>query len=168
MTKVSAGYWSYTIDLGKETGATVCFNNGSGSWDSNNGSNYPVGVGAYLVTSGVGVSRMDSTATPTVTPTQGNKAVVYYKRSASTSWSNAYIHYKVNNGKWTTSPGVNMTKISAGYWSYTIDLGKETEATVCFNNGSGSWDSNGNSNYTVRVGSSLVTNGSVSTNVKTD
>ena len=51
--------------------------------------------------------------TPTPSNVVGNKAVVYYQRSASTSWTNAYIHYKVN-GQWTTAPGVKMEKISGG------------------------------------------------------
>ena len=97
------------------------------------------------------------TVTPTVTPSDKNTVVVYYKRAANTSWKNAYVHYKVNNGRWTTAPGVKMTKISAGYWKYTIDLGKETGATLCFNNGSGTWDNNGGNNYTCTKGTYNVT-----------
>ena len=98
-----------------------------------------------------------STTTPTVTPVDNNTVVVYYKRATNTSWTNAYIHYKVNNGKWTTAPGVKMTKISAGYWKYTIDLGKETGATLCFNNGAGTWDNNDKLNYTCTQGTYYVT-----------
>ena len=185
MTKISGGYWSYTINLGNETGATVCFNNGSGSWDSNNGANYTVGKGAYLVTSGSGATQMEATAAPTSTPTVKptttpivkptvtptvvpgkNQVTVYYKRSENTSWTDAYMHYKVNNGAWTVAPGVKMTKISGGYWSYTINLGNETRATLCFNNGSGSWDSNNSANYTVGKGTWLVTSGSGATQME--
>ena len=98
------------------------------------------------------------TATPTVAPTEtpvSNKVVVYYKRSANTSWSKAYVHYKVN-GVWTKSPGVKMEKISAGYWKVTIDLGETTDAILCFNNGSGSWDTNSNKKYEVKAGEYLV------------
>ena len=173
MEKVSAGYWAYTIDLGTQTGATVCFNNGNGTWDSNSSANYKVEVGTSLVTNGTVTKMGDVTPTPTVsTPTPSpvtptptvvvgtNKAVVYYQRSSSTSWTDAYVHYKVN-GTWTKSPGVKMDKISAGYWMYTIDLGTATEATLCFNNGNGTWDNNSKANYTVEVGTSLVTNGTV-------
>ena len=49
MEKVSAGYWKVTINLGNETGATMCFNNGKGTWDSNSSKNYTVKAGTYLV-----------------------------------------------------------------------------------------------------------------------
>ena len=77
----------------------------------------------------------------------GNTMAVYYKNS---SWSKAYIHYKVN-GTWTTVPGVKMkdSDNSEYTWMYTIDLGEATSAVVCFNNGSGSWDSRNGSNYTL-------------------
>lgn len=177
MEKVSAGYWKYTIDLGTATEATMCFNNGNGSWDSNSSKNYTVYVGSYLVDqTKKTVTKMDAevtqspvntatptqapvnTVTPTVAPTDepsGQTATVYYKKSSSTSWTKAYAHYKVN-GVWTVSPGVKMTKVSTGYWKITIDLGTASEATICFNNGSGSWDSNSGKNYTVYAGTYLV------------
>ena len=260
MVKESAGYWKITLDLGDTTEATMCFNNGSGSWDSNSSKNYTVYAGTYLVNqttktvtllatqapskteaptvaptqvptqvptvaptqvptavptvaptqaptaiptavptavptqaptavptavptqaptavpteAPTAVPTQAPTAVPTAVPTQAptvaptatatvvptqtpvtNMVTVYYKRSASTSWKNAYVHYKVN-GTWTVSPGVAMEKVSAGYWKLTINLGTATEATMCFNNGSGSWDSNSSKNYTVYVGSYLV------------
>ena len=51
-----------------------------------------------------------------------------------------------------------MEKISAGYWKYTIDLGTATEATACFNNGNGTWDNKDKANYTLKAGTSLVSN----------
>ncbi|MBQ3783596.1 MAG: CotH kinase family protein [Lachnospiraceae bacterium] len=98
------------------------------------------------------------TQAPTVAPTEqpvSNTATVYYKRSASTSWKNAYMHYKVN-GVWTISPGVAMTKESAGYWKVTVDLGDATEALVDFNTGDGTWDNNSKKHYTVYAGTCLV------------
>ena len=79
-----------------------------------------------------------------------NTVKVYYKNS---SWSKAYVHYKVN-GTWTSVPGVKMEASDrSGYtWMYTIDLGDTTSATLCFNNGNGSWDSKNGSNYTVGTG----------------
>ena len=97
------------------------------------------------------------TSTPPVPPANKNTVVVYYNRGTGTSWTDAYVHYKVNKGTWTTAPGVKMTKISAGYWKCTIDLGKETGATLCFNNGNGTWDSNGGNNYTCTKGTYNVT-----------
>lgn len=87
-----------------------------------------------------------------ILPQDSNLATVYYNNN---SWNDAYIHYKVNNGEWTSVPGVKMENASDmdGYtYKYVIDLGTETEATVCFNNGNGSWDSRNGSNYTVSKG----------------
>ena len=88
-----------------------------------------------------------------------NTVKVYYKNS---SWSKAYVHYKVN-GSWTSVPGVKMESSDrSGYtWMYTIDLGDTTSATLCFNNGSGSWDSKNGSNYTVGTGAYGVSSGNV-------
>lgn len=97
------------------------------------------------------------TKTPVVTstPVTSNKLVLTYKRSSSTSWKNAYIHYKLN-GVWTTSPGTKMTKKSNGVWEITIDMGKAKDIVVCFNNGSGSWDSNGSKNYSLTNGTYVI------------
>jgi len=177
MEKVSAGYWKLTIALGNTTEVKICFNNGNGSWDSNSSKNYMVYAGAYLVDQTTKkvtkIEVQEPTAVPTATPTTspvtsgnptvvptqtpiGNTVTVFYKRATDTSWTDAYAHYKVNNGKWTTSPGVKMEKVSAGYWKVTIDLGNETGATMCFNNGKGTWDSNSSKNYTVKAGTYLV------------
>lgn len=45
----------YTIDLGDAEYANVCFNDGSGSWDNNNGQNYRFEAGTYGCSGGVTV-----------------------------------------------------------------------------------------------------------------
>ena len=95
-----------------------------------------------------------------VKDTTSNVATVYYNNS---SWSKAYIHYRVGNGTWTSVPGVAMdaTSEQSGYkWKYVIDLGDADNATVCFNNGNNSWDSNNGSNYNVTSGQIGIKNGS--------
>lgn len=50
---VECGNWhKKVITLGPATGAQLTFNNGSGAWDSNGGSNYQVGTGYIKVASG--------------------------------------------------------------------------------------------------------------------
>lgn len=150
-----AGYThKYTIDLGEEKGVTVCFNDGNGNWDSDNERNYYFGVGTYGYADGKYSEITSPTVgpTPTATPVSGKKSVLYY---ANDNWSQAYVHYKVGNGEWTTVPGVKMetSNEQSGYtWKYTIDLGNESEATVCFNNGSGAWDSRNEANYLIYEG----------------
>ncbi len=99
-----------------------------------------------------------------VTPTpyvEKNVATVYYTgtdKTGSKNWtSKCNIHFKVN-GTWTSAPGVKMTAVdsSKAMYVYTIDLGDATEATVCFNNGSGKWDSNDGKNYVVKAGTNYV------------
>lgn len=154
-----SGYtWKYIIDLGTATEAIVCFNNGNGLWDSKNQSNYKVYAGTYGIKdeSVHKLQTIVTTATPNI-----NKVDVYYY---NTSWSNAYIHYKVGDGEWTQSPGKKMNSTSEQYgymWKYTIDLGTATEATVCFNNGNGAWDSRNQANYKVYAGSYGIKNETV-------
>ena len=49
---VDGYYYAITIDLGQADKLTACFNNGSGAWDSNNGSNYTFGAGYYTFSNG--------------------------------------------------------------------------------------------------------------------
>lgn len=86
---------------------------------------------------------------------------IYYYNSA---YSNAYIHYRTGTGTWTTAPGVLMCNSDEqnGYtWKYVIDLGDESQASICFNNGDGSWDNNNSQDYTVSEGIYGIKNGSV-------
>lgn len=138
--KNTASTWDkQTADLSVPTGEKNCFlpssskNKASGKWYAYSGETTPTATATATI---VATSTPDSAA---------HSVTVYYKRSASTSWKNAYIHYKVN-GTWTKSPGVSMQKISAGYWKYSFSLGNTNEAIACFNNGLGSWDSNGKNN----------------------
>ncbi|MFD2876602.1 carbohydrate binding domain-containing protein [Paenibacillus rhizoplanae] len=209
-----AGYNKITINIGAATQLEACFNNSSGTWDSNGGSNYLFGTGTWTYTptgniqAGGPVTPTASptatptvaptatptvaptvvptlaptatptvapTATPTVTPTvaptatpvptatpAGNTATIYYK---NTAFSNAYIHYKLDGATvWTTSPGVQMQASDfTGYKSITIPLGSATGLTAAFNNGSGTWDSNGGNNYHFGTGSSSLAGGSLTT-----
>lgn len=150
---MNSGYGVATIELGSETKLTACFNNGNGSWDNNGSKNYTFGTGTYTVTNGSISSGAPSiaTATPTVAPTvqptqtPSGKVTVYYKSS-----STAYAHYKVGNGSWTSVPGKLMSSSDvSGYKSIEISASSSDTITICFNNGSGSWDNNGGNNYTL-------------------
>ncbi|KHL92446.1 alpha-amylase [Paenibacillus sp. IHB B 3415] len=237
-----AGYNKITINIGAATQLEACFNNGSGTWDSNGGSNYLFGTGTWTYTptgqiqagapavptatptvtptaaptatptvaptatptatptvaptatptaaptatptvaptatptaAPTATPTVAPTATPTVAPTAtptttpvptatpvGNTATIYYKNSA---YSNSYIHYKLDGATvWTTSPGVQMQASAfSGYKAITIQLETATGLTAAFNNGSGTWDNNGGSNYHFNVGSSSLTGASLST-----
>ncbi|MEK3794740.1 carbohydrate binding domain-containing protein [Paenibacillus sp. FSL R7-0204] len=89
-----------------------------------------------------------SAAALIVTPA-GNSVTIYYKQG----YTNPYIHYRPVGGTWTTSPGVAIPAAEvAGYNKVTINIGAATQLEACFNNGSGTWDSNGGSNYLFGTG----------------
>jgi chitodextrinase len=59
------GYAKYTVNLGSATQLEAAFNNGSGTWDSNNGSNYFFPTGTSTFNAGVitaGAPVVDSTS----------------------------------------------------------------------------------------------------------
>lgn len=92
------------------------------------------------------------TKTVVISQNQTNSKTVtlYY---ANDSYKNAYIHYKVGNGNWTSGHGVKMTRTyeKSGYtWKYVIEVEEgNPQVTVCFNDGNGNWDSNNGANYVV-------------------
>lgn len=175
------GYNKISINIGSATQLEACFNNGSGTWDSNNQLNYMfnTGVSTYTpsstggagtVTAGAPQGASPTTAptatpiptstpvvtatsvtTPTPTPTSGSTVTVYYKQGFTTP----YIHYRPAGGTWTVVPGVPMPAAEiAGYNKITINIGSATQLEACFNNGSGTWDSNNQLNYFFNPGTS--------------
>ena len=53
MDTACTGWKKKTIDLGTATSFQVTFNNGSGSWDNNQGRDYTIGTGTSTVKNGV-------------------------------------------------------------------------------------------------------------------
>ncbi|MFC5704061.1 carbohydrate binding domain-containing protein [Cohnella faecalis] len=228
-----AGYNKITVSIGSATQLEACFNNGSGTWDSNNGSNYLFGVGTWTYTptgnivAGAPIVDTEAPSVPTnvtaqastastanvswsastdnvavtgydvyrngtkvgstastsyldtglaggtaysytvkaydaagnksdlstppaiATTSAGNNVTIYYKQGYTTP----YIHYRPAGGTWTTSPGtaIPVSEIP-GYNKITINLGSASQLEACFNNGSGTWDSNNGANYLFGVG----------------
>lgn len=138
----------YTIDLNGYSYASLCFNNGNGSWDNNSGQNYRVYAGVYTYQNG------------SFTPVSTNNSVtVYYK-----GFSTPYIHYQTGSGNWTVIPGfamANTTEISGYTHKYTINLGNADYTNVCFNDGNGNWDSNYGQNYQFQPGVYTYQNGQI-------
>lgn len=179
MEKVSAGYWKITVSSSADAEIKVCFTIGNDDWDNNSKNNYKITTGkTNIVDQKKSIVTVDETAViPTVAPTntaagtEDTKTIVLYKRSTTTSWTKAYIYYTTNNGaSWITGYGVEMTKISDGYWWYTISSSADAKIKVCFNNGSGTWDSNTNEqNYSVETGkASLVDSSTKTVSITTD
>ena len=103
-----------------------------------------------------GVSLLGYTGGDTPTASQ---TVIYYK-----GYSTPYIHYQVGSGSWTNAPGYAMTATSekSGYThKYTIELGSQSYANVCFNDGKGNWDSRNGANYRFEKGTYTYSNGTM-------
>ena len=146
-----------TVDLGSAAGLQATFNNGSGTWDNNAGSDYDLGTGSITVKDGV-VAHSDPCAGSE--PETPHSATVYYS-ARSLGWTTVNLHYQPAGGSWTTVPGVGMAEACAGWWSRTVDLGSATSLKAAFNNGNGVWDNNNGADYTIPAGTSTVENNTV-------
>ncbi len=145
MTNVSGSTYKATFPSTYD-GAKVIFNDTNNQTPGQNQAGYTIKADGLYNVNGYKGQYVDPTPTPTPTPTpETNEITLYYK----TTNSSEYVHYKIGNGSWTTAPGVAMSNASvSGYKTITIDLGTETTLKACFNNGNGSWDNNGGSDYT--------------------
>ncbi|MGQ4386255.1 carbohydrate binding domain-containing protein [Streptomyces sp. SAS_270] len=141
-----------TVDLGSAAGLQATFNNGSGTWDNNGGSNYALGTGTITVKDGV-IAHSDPCADSGTG--SGNQAKVYYSTTTS-GWTTANIHYAPAGGSWTTAPGVGMEAACTGWWKKTLDIGTATSLKAAFNNGNGVWDNNNSADYTIPTGTTTV------------
>ncbi len=97
MNAACTGWKVKTLDLGAATGAQVTFNNGSGTWDSRNGANYPVGTGVSSIANGT-ISTTDpclndDATAPTVPG--GLAASAITSTSATVSWTASTDHVGV-------------------------------------------------------------------------
>ncbi|MEW9702947.1 carbohydrate binding domain-containing protein, partial [Paenibacillus sp. SI8] len=150
------GYATVTLNIGAATQLEAAFNDGNGTVDNNNNSNYTFGAGTWTYTPGTsGAAGTIVSGTPVV---DGNKVTVYYKKGFSTP----FIHYRPANGTWTTSPGKAIPDAEAaftGYGKITIDIGTASQLEAVFNNGSNTWDNNNTKNYFFNVGSWIYTPG---------
>ena len=143
-----ANVWSCTnAAVSNATGAIVCFHNGSGLYDNNDGANWSISIrdcDAAVFTNGVSLN-------PAV-PTAGQTVTVSYDAVGRNlaSATNVNIHYGYNGSGWTTPPGAAMTKVGS-YWTYSYVIPAEaTSIVMCFNNGS-TWDNNSANNWTFTV-----------------
>ncbi|MFF0559580.1 carbohydrate binding domain-containing protein [Streptomyces sp. NPDC004266] len=149
-----------TVDLGSAAGLRAAFNDGNGTWDNNGGADYALGTGSITVKDGA-VAHSDPCAD--TIPTPAAKATVYYS-TESLGWSTANIHHQPAGGAWTAVPGVGMQAACTGWWKREIDLGTAASLKAAFNNGNGTWDNNGGSDYTIGTGVSTVRNRVVTAN----
>ncbi|MEV6015119.1 MULTISPECIES: carbohydrate binding domain-containing protein [unclassified Streptomyces] len=162
MEAACADWVKETVDLGSATGLQATFNNGSGTWDNNGGSNYALGTGTITVKDGVIAHSDPCAGTGTGSGTQ---ATVYYS-TATSGWTTANIHYAPTGGSWTTVPGVGMEAACTGWWKKTLDIGTATSLKAAFNNGNGVWDNNNSADYAIPSGTTTVKDRTVTADAK--
>ena len=126
------GWWSYTADLGATTSAEVTFNNCSGAWDSNGGSNYQIAAGSWLVEAGkVTAGKLGNQApVAKVSPAASTIAVggsVTFSAIDSTDSDGTIASYKWSDG----STGSSLTKSfdTAGTYNITVTVTDDKGAT---------------------------------------
>lgn len=144
MTSEGNGWWSKTINVVSDSYEFV-FNNGSGTWDNNNGKDYisrlSLGSTIYVSNNIINLGSIYTGSAPV------NITIRYYRPD----WSTVKIHYNNGSGTWTTSPGEDMVNEGNGWWSKTVNVVGSSYEFV-FNNGSGTWDNNGGQNYKANIG----------------
>lgn len=164
---LKAEYLNYQSDRYNSYSFKITKNGVTNTYSADSTGTYvwtPSEAGTYTITAIFSTftgARYEKQITYTAEAVNKNTVTIYY----STGWSKANIHYSVGNGGWTGVPGVAMTKTSerAGYThKFVIDLGSASYATICFNDGNGSWDSRNGQNYKVYARVYGVKNGQVS------
>ncbi|THA77547.1 alpha-amylase [Streptomyces sp. A0642] len=159
MEKACTDWVKKTVPLGTAQGMQATFNNGSGLWDNNAGSNYDLGSGNITVKDGI-VAHSDPCAgtgpDPDPSPTGGSNTASVYYSTAGVGWTTTNLHYQPAGGSWTPVPGVGMEPACTGWVKKTVALGVATSMQAVFNNGNGVWDNNNGGNYTIPAGVSTV------------
>jgi len=146
------GYSKLTVDIGEASHLEAAFNDGRGSWDSDNENNYifEPGNNTYVPSHNGTVGEVIQGKPGS--PVEGNKVTIYYKHGFDTP----YVHYRPEGGEWTDVPGLPMEESEfSGYSKLTIDIGEANRAEVAFNNGSGAWDSDNENNYFFDIGDNV-------------
>jgi alpha-amylase len=89
---------------------------------------------------------------------ESNTTTVFY--STNKNWNAYNVHYRVGSGAWTAVPGETLSAACSGWVSRTIATNGST-VTAAFNNGSGTWDNNSGSDYSLSGAAVQVKDGQV-------
>ena len=146
MVKRADGFWQTTISVPVDaTSLNFCFTDGT-NWDNNGGGNWNASIS--------GATTYPALSTPVLTlpylAVQGQALTITYNGSLASGASSMTLHWGYNN--WTSPTDVTMTKQSDGSWKATIVVpASASSINTAYYNQSGTWDSNGGSNYNLNV-----------------
>src|SRR6218665_2060842 len=164
MDTACANWVMRAVTTGSASTFQAVFTNGQNGWDnpSSSGGNYNIPTsGTHQVKNGQLLANAGSPCTPAPT---GNKAEVYYY-TRTRAWSAVNIHYAPTGGTWTSAPGVAMSESACTDWvKKTVELGSASGMKAAFNNGSGTWDNNGGTDYALGTGLITIRDGVVTAN----
>lgn len=144
MTSAGSNTWTRTFTVpANATVLDMVFNNGTGTWDNNDGEDW------HIATVAGGGGGTVVTTTP-ATPIRNQTVTIEYDATGrNLEGAGAVNIYRGQNG-WaniTTNP---MTSLGGNRWSYSFTV--PSTATVLdfvFNNGTGTWDNNGGNDWHV-------------------
>ena len=143
MVKRSDGFWQTTISVPNDaTQINLVFNNGNGSWDTNNNQNWNANISG-------GCASGTVTASPCA-PVHAQAVQIFYNGSLTSGASSITMNWGYNN--WNGITDTAMTRTSNGAWTgFVMVPSSATQLNMGFYNQSGTWDNNGGSNYTLTV-----------------
>ncbi|ATB33730.1 carbohydrate binding domain-containing protein [Melittangium boletus] len=164
MDTACANWVMKTVTTGSASTFQAVFTNGQNGWDNPS----PAGGNYNLPTSGTHQVKngqlLANAGSPCTTAPTGNKAEVYYY-TRTRAWSAVNLHYAPTSGTWTSAPGVAMSESACTDWvKKTVELGSASGMKAAFNNGSGTWDNNGGTDYALGTGLITVRDGVVTAN----
>jgi hypothetical protein len=138
--------WTLSLDLPEHTpSVTVCFHDGAGTYDNNDGNNWSTPVTHCLIPSEVAFSP--------AAPVGCDPVTISYTQNegALTNASEIYIHIGHDGWKDVIDPAPLMT-FDGEKWNYTYTLPQGCDAiNVAFHDGNGTWDNNSGNNWSVNV-----------------
>jgi glucoamylase len=143
MVKRADGFWQTTISIPNDASQiNFVFNNGSGSWDNNNGQNWNVNISGSCAAG-------TATSNP-CTPMHGQPVQLFYNGSLASSASSITLHWGYNN--WNNVTDTVMTRQSNGPWTaFLMVPSSATQLNLAFYNQNGTWDTNNGQNYNLSV-----------------
>lgn len=150
-------HWDYTFAVPSSASTLVmCFNDGT-AWDNHDGNNWTFSVTGTTVpvVPFSGTAAVDYASDAVQSP-----LTVYYNPAGRVlaDASSVYVHYGItdddDNTVWTVAPGTAMSSREGGLYfatTFTPPPGSKS-LTVCFNNGTDTWDNNSEANWTFDLG----------------
>ncbi|WP_051196564.1 carbohydrate binding domain-containing protein [Jonesia quinghaiensis] len=130
----------------------VTFNDGAGTWDSNNGANYTLTREHTTIRNGVS-HEMNPCSFD-----RSGQTTVYY--AINPGWAEHRFHYTVGLRGWTQVPGDLMHPACEGWVKKTLNTGGEDIEGV-FNSEGMEWDNNQEQNYRLSGRYAHVSDGTV-------